>query len=217
MIGVFMGAFDPIHYGHLTTADLTKQKLNLTKVLFVPQLRSPRTNKTITTSFHHRCNMIKLAIKPCAYFSLDERCEQFKSRSYAIDVLNSLKQETTESLLLLIDTAVFLELPSWYECNKILDIAQVAVMHSTGRYIKTTGLIPSSFDMKKVIKTLPSCASDKFFFIEDDQNFNVDSTNIRNLIGKKIVPNFRLPPEVIRYIQKHNLYTKNKKKVLLPQ
>jgi len=43
-IGIYGGAFNPVHYGHLRTAEDTYELLSLDKVIFMPSGRTPFTN-----------------------------------------------------------------------------------------------------------------------------------------------------------------------------
>lgn len=58
-IGIYPGAFDPVHKGHLAFAKAAQKKLGLDKVYFLPE-PSPR-HKQGVKAFEHRINMVQLA------------------------------------------------------------------------------------------------------------------------------------------------------------
>ena len=60
LVGLFGGAYDPIHNGHLMIADSLINKLKLDEFLFIPTGISV-TDKNLTSA-DHRLNMIKLAL-----------------------------------------------------------------------------------------------------------------------------------------------------------
>ncbi len=61
-VGIFGGTFDPIHLGHLITAQSVREIRNLEKIIFIPAFISPHKSDVKTTSAEDRSNMIKLAI-----------------------------------------------------------------------------------------------------------------------------------------------------------
>ena len=60
LVGLFGGAYDPIHNGHLMIADSLTNKLKLDQLIFIPTGISV-TDKNLTSA-DHRFNMIKLAL-----------------------------------------------------------------------------------------------------------------------------------------------------------
>ena len=60
LVGLFGGAYDPIHNGHLMIADSLTNKLKLDQLIFIPTGISV-TDKNLTSA-DHRLNMIKLAL-----------------------------------------------------------------------------------------------------------------------------------------------------------
>ncbi len=60
LVGLFGGAYDPIHNGHLMIADSLINKLKLDQFFFIPTGIS--VNNKNLTSANHRLNMIRLAL-----------------------------------------------------------------------------------------------------------------------------------------------------------
>ncbi len=58
-IGVYPGAFDPVHKGHLAFARAAQEQYGLDKVYFLPE-PNPR-HKQGVKAFEHRINMVQLA------------------------------------------------------------------------------------------------------------------------------------------------------------
>ncbi len=60
-IAVMGGTFDPIHYGHLVTAEAVMYEYQIDRVLFIPSGQPPhKAGKTVTAA-EHRYLMTLLA------------------------------------------------------------------------------------------------------------------------------------------------------------
>ena len=58
-IGIFGGTFDPIHNGHLITAQSVIELRNLEKIIFIPAYISPHKQDEQTSSANHRLKYVK--------------------------------------------------------------------------------------------------------------------------------------------------------------
>ena len=67
-VGIYPGAFDPIHNGHIAFAHACIEQFGLDKVFFLPEPR-PR-HKQAVKAFEHRQHMTQIAIKSEARFGL---------------------------------------------------------------------------------------------------------------------------------------------------
>ncbi len=67
-IGIYGGTFDPIHHGHLITAQSVKELRSLDKIIFIPSFISPHKTEWKPSESRHRINMLKLAIGNVRYF-----------------------------------------------------------------------------------------------------------------------------------------------------
>ncbi|MCZ7613467.1 MAG: adenylyltransferase/cytidyltransferase family protein [Ignavibacteriaceae bacterium] len=61
-VGIFGGTFDPIHLGHLITAQSVKEIRNLDKIIFIPAYISPHKTDAKPSLPEDRLNMIKIAV-----------------------------------------------------------------------------------------------------------------------------------------------------------
>ncbi len=62
-LGILGGTFDPIHFGHLRTAEELCQELSLEKVYLIPSASPPHKNNDPIVSFQHRLNMVRMAVE----------------------------------------------------------------------------------------------------------------------------------------------------------
>ena len=71
-IGIMGGTFDPIHMGHLITAEMVRAEAALDEVLFIPSARPPHKDGTHAASIVDRFAMTACAIQDNPNFSLSD-------------------------------------------------------------------------------------------------------------------------------------------------
>ncbi|MFM9065320.1 MAG: nicotinate-nicotinamide nucleotide adenylyltransferase, partial [Pirellula sp.] len=86
-IGIFGGSFDPIHLGHLLTAEQFRDELSLDLVKFIPAKISPFKLNYTPTADKHRLEMLKLALGAHPNFEIDPIEIQRGGVSYTIDTV----------------------------------------------------------------------------------------------------------------------------------
>mgnify|MGYP002404194836 CR=1 FL=1 len=61
-LGLLGGTFDPVHIGHLESARVAQDMLQLERVRFIPAARPPHRPDSPGASGYHRLEMVKLAV-----------------------------------------------------------------------------------------------------------------------------------------------------------
>ena len=131
-IGLFGGAFDPIHHGHLRTAFELWQALRLAEVRFLPTGNPPHRAE-IHADAALRLAMVKAAISGQSAFVVDDREVRRSGLSYSVDTLTELRGEYPDrSLCLILGMDAFLGLPTWHRWRELLDLAHIVVAHRPG-------------------------------------------------------------------------------------
>lgn len=87
---IFGGSFDPPHAGHRYLARSARERLRLDTVLWVPAPDPPHKTKP-GTSFHHRLEMVRLAIAGEAGHEASGIESTLPSPSYSIQTIEALK------------------------------------------------------------------------------------------------------------------------------
>ena len=138
-IGLFGGAFDPIHYGHLRTAFELWQALKLSEVRFLPTGNPPHRTE-LHASAELRLAMVKAAVADQPAFVVDDREVRRSGLSYSVDTLTELRAEHPDrSLCLVLGMDAFLGLPTWHRWRELLDLTHVVVAHRPGWKAPTMG------------------------------------------------------------------------------
>jgi nicotinate-nucleotide adenylyltransferase len=187
-VGIMGGTFDPIHLGHLITAQAVLEKRNLEKIIFIPAFISPfKTNNQILDSTH-RLKMIQIAIEDIPYFDFSDMEIRRESISYTIDTIRELKK-IYNNLELIIGFDNIIDFNKWKEPDSILELAKVVVLRRE-----------TSIEPKK---------KDKYYnaahFVETPI-IEISSSEIRDRISQNLPTNFLVPEKVNKYIFRNNLY-----------
>ncbi len=145
-VGVFGGAFDPPHYGHLALARGALAALDLDVVLFIPASRPPHKSVT-SASFAQRLAMVRAAVADDEAFLVSDIEAQRHTPSYSVDTLRLLRRQVdpTVRFFLLIGLDAFLDLPMWKEAAVIPELAELVVVRRRGYDFSPAAAITAVF------------------------------------------------------------------------
>ena len=90
-LGIIGGSFDPIHIGHLNSAEFVYKALGLDKVLFVPAYIAPHKIGMEFAAAEDRYRMTELAVEGCPYFEVSDVELKRSGISYTYDTVLELK------------------------------------------------------------------------------------------------------------------------------
>jgi nicotinate-nucleotide adenylyltransferase len=183
--GIFGGNFNPVHKGHLILANDALKILNLEKILFVPAWKAPLKDVTISVSFKHRYNMLKLATSKTNFFEVLDLESKIKGISYTYYTLKELLK-TEKDLCLLIGEDQAINFKEWHKWEEILKLVDIYV-----------------FKRSKKNQKYP-----KEFRSLNTRIIEISSTDIRDRIKNGKPVGTLLPEGVLDYIKEHKLYKK---------
>jgi len=187
-VGIFGGTFDPIHMGHLITAQSVKELRNLEKIIFIPAFISPHKSDAKTSSPSDRLNMIKLAVEGIPFFDYSDIEVKKGGVSYSIDTLRELKKQYTELEFIIGYDNIF-TFHTWKEPDEILKMAKIIVLKRRSSH-------PPEFEDKYYHQAI---------FVET-RGIEISATDIRERVKNGLPINFLVPPDVMEYIYKQKLY-----------
>ena len=187
-VGIFGGTFDPIHMGHLITAQSVKELRNLEKIIFIPAFISPHKSDAKTSSPSDRLNMIKLAVEGIPFFDYSDIEVKKGGVSYSVDTLRELKKRYTELEFIIGYDNIF-TFHTWKEPDEILKLAKIIVLKRRSSH-------PPEFEDKYYHQAI---------FVET-RGIEISATDIRERVKKGMPINFLVPPDVMEYIYKQKLY-----------
>ena len=130
-VGVLGGTFDPVHVGHLAVAEEAREALGLERILFVPAAMPPHKVDRPVSAPSHRFAMVELAIAGNPAFEASPIELDRTGPSYTVDTLERLAPEWRE-LVLILSAEAFRDLRTWRRPERILALAQLAVVPREG-------------------------------------------------------------------------------------
>ena len=210
--GLFGGTFDPIHIGHLRCAEEVLEIFELNRIIFVPASLPPHKLDARITPFHHREQMVKLAIDGNPDFSFSDVECQRQGNSYSVETVEYFLQKYVKDLDLFFITGqdAFQAIRTWKDWQRLLAMCHFVVMTRPG-YANMTldGILPAEF-------------SSTFAFDEKVQGYrgptgrmvyfrqvtflDISSSDIRRRAGEGKSIKYIVPDAVRHYIAKHSLY-----------
>lgn len=188
-IGLFGGAFDPVHVGHLRVAESFLKSHLIDELHLLPTPYPPHKKNKKSTSFHHRCRMLQIAFSGYENVVINEIENRLPKPSYTLQTIEYLQEQHPENLFYLCIGED--NLASFHKWHKYETILQKVTLLVAARPESD-----STSQRKEILE--------RAIFI-DHSEIEISSTEIRN--RKKLRETNRAVPEnIIDYIQRHNLY-----------
>jgi len=132
-IGIFGGTFNPIHCGHLRSAEYVREAFSLDRVYFVPAARPPHKSREEIVSAEHRLRMVELAVADNPCFAASSIELERAGPSYSIDTIRYfLSTLRPAALAFIVGIDAFRELSSWKEYETIPALCDIVVTSRPG-------------------------------------------------------------------------------------
>ncbi len=133
-IGLFGGTFNPIHYGHLRSAQEIRDWLNLAQVIFIPASDPPHKEKKDILPASQRAAMVRLAIADNPRFSLSDVEIQRPGKSYSVETVAYFHRHLGEEaeLYFILGLDAFLEIGAWKDPATLFTLCHFIIMTRPG-------------------------------------------------------------------------------------
>ena len=79
-VGIFGGTFNPVHLGHLRSAEEIRETFALDRIYFVPASQPPHKSAHRLATAVHRLKMVELAVADNQFFSLPQTSSNDQDR-----------------------------------------------------------------------------------------------------------------------------------------
>jgi nicotinate-nucleotide adenylyltransferase len=211
-LGLFGGTFNPIHYGHLRSAEEVAEALNLGQIWFIPAAFPPHKAPADVTPFEVRLAMTRLAVGRHPRLSVSDVEGRRPGRSYSIDTLRHLREEfgSERELYFILGLDAMLEIASWKDYRELFTLSHFVVLDRPG------------YDRRELGEVLQQQVHPGFQPLSKGEGFqhpggfqvlfqattlmDISGTRIRNLVREGSSIRYLLPERVRRFILKNRLY-----------
>jgi nicotinate-nucleotide adenylyltransferase len=197
-VGIMGGTFDPIHFGHLVTAQTALDLFALDQVIFVPSGNPPHKKEYQVTKATDRHLMTTLAVVANPYFNVSTLELDREGYSYAVDTVKAFKQLYGPNCQLFFITGfdAILEILTWKQYDELINdctfIAATRPGYDLSQFTRFQKQLPEHIKNKIEVMEVPALA--------------ISSTDIRERVKAGRTIKYLLPESVEQYINKHNLY-----------
>lgn len=133
-LGLFGGAFNPVHLGHLLVAESALEELKLDKLFFIPAWRSPFKQNDDTAPAELRLRWLRLALAAQARYEIDCQEIQRGGVSYTIETARwYAKHFPNTELVYLVGADNVPKLNEWREAAELSKLLKFAAVPRPGQ------------------------------------------------------------------------------------
>ena len=196
-LGIMGGTFDPIHFGHLATAEAVRESFSLDEILFIPAARPPHKLDKLVTSEQHRLAMTTLATQSNKFFRVSDMELKRMGLSYTLDTMNDLHKifgHSTE-LFFIIGADSLADLSKWHAAQELVEKCHFIATTRQGVDV----------DFSAVEKFFGSAAREHIHRVTTP-GLEISSTDIRDKVRRRRSIKYLVPEVVEEYILREKLY-----------
>ena len=186
--GLYGGAFNPVHLGHLLVAQAAIEELGLDKLYFIPAFQSPFKQQDKSASPELRLRWLRLALAGKTNCEIDEQEIRRGGVSYTIETARDYaKRFPGTKLYYLVGADNVSKLNDWREANELAKLLEFAAVPRPGQ---APPEFPKPFQ-GRVLKGFP---------------VEVSSSEIRARVKSGLPIDFLVPPLVAGAIRDAGVY-----------
>jgi nicotinate-nucleotide adenylyltransferase len=194
-LGVMGGTFDPIHYGHLVTAEEALVQFNLDRVVFMPTGRSVRKTHQRVSSGEDRYLMTVLATASNPDFEVSRLEIERPGDTYTVDTMVALRERLgpKAELFFITGADAVREILTWKDAARFAGLCTFIAATRPG------------YDVSPAAGGLPNAAGLDLEYMEVP-GLAISSSDVRARVAARRPIRYLLPESVAGYISKNGLY-----------
>jgi len=195
------GTFNPIHHGHLVTAQEALSQFGLDRVIFIPTGDPPHKVEDRLASAEDRYIMAVIATSSNSSFFVSRIEIEREGKSYTIDTVRLLKKiyGHDSQLFFITGADAILEILTWKDTDEIVSLCKFIAATRPGYNLARLDELRKRLFRSKIV-------TDKRIFVMEIPALSISSTDIRNRLRDNRPIDYLVPEGVSNYILKHGLY-----------
>ncbi len=212
-IGIFGGTFNPIHIGHLRSAEEVREAQHLDRVLFVPSGSPPHKAWHGIAPAAARVEMVRRAIAGNRHFRLSTTEVDRGGRSYSVDTLRSLSAAAPRArFAFILGLDAFREIATWKDYRALFELCDLVVTSRPAPSAPTALLAVLPVAVRRDFWYLPDSTTLRHrtghhIFFQQLTDIDVSSSAVRERTAAGLSIRYLVPRAVEQYIHKHSLYS----------
>ena len=189
------GTFNPPHLGHLICAQEAYLQLELEAVVLIPARIPPHKSIGDEPGAEHRLELCRLAVQDDRRLQVSDLEIHRDGPSYTVDTLQELHDREPDcELFLIVGGDIAAGLPGWYQPERVLQLATLAVARRRGT--------PTA-RVRHALEGLRHSERTRFFSMP---RIAISSTTIRSRVKQGLAIKYLVPDAVSAYIDSQRLY-----------
>jgi nicotinate-nucleotide adenylyltransferase len=210
-IGIFGGTFNPIHIGHLRSAEEVRETQGLARVLFIPSATPPHKRADGLVSAAHRLAMVRLAIAGNPRFRVSPIEIERGGPSFSVDTLHALRARLPRArFAFILGIDAFREIATWRSYRSIFALCDVVVtsrppVHAAALRTALPVAVRREFCYRAVSRTLEHRTGNRIVF-QRLSDLDISASALRAQLQQGLSIRYLVPASVERYISRHGLY-----------
>jgi nicotinate-nucleotide adenylyltransferase len=213
-IALLGGSFDPVHHGHVALAELFAQLLHPDQLRIMPAGQPWQKKAGLQASDADRVAMLELAFSTAVFgVTIDTREIERQTPTYTVETLRELRRELgpDASIVFLMGADQLQKLNSWIDWKDLFALANFGVAARPGYQLDAAALPPAvAQELAARLATPEEVRASKAGRVCLAHTLAVDisATEVRAALraNEEAKVSALLAPQVLDYIQQHNLY-----------
>ena len=199
-LAIMGGTFDPIHIGHLMTAEEVRHEFDIDQVVFIPTGQPPHKECDHVTHSQHRYLMTVLATVENPHFNVSRIEIDRPGKTYTVDTIKEIKKAYASDTKIYFITGADAvhEILTWKHVDELMKICEFVAVTRPGydkKHLKSKiDELRESFECTVHFLEVPALA--------------ISSSDVRKRVEKGKPIQYLVTPSVEKYIQKIKLYSK---------